>query len=307
MANTAVPQVPAKAALSRDRIAAPLLPKIWRFIRKWPLVPVTLLTLLVVGGVLAPVLSPHEPTYPDLLARGLPPMWLEGGTSVHPLGTDNIGRDVYSRLLYGARISLLVVSIATVSGLVVGTTLGLLAGYMGRHIDEVIMRIVDIWYSVPFIMVALILVVVFGKSTVMMMGLLALLAWTAYVRNVRAEVLTLKELDYVAMARISGASTARILIRHILPGVVNTITVIATLRVGQLILAESVLSFLGAGIPPPQPAWGVMVSDGRNFLATLWWISFIQGLAIFLVVMSFNFLGDWLRDKLDPRLRQLDR
>jgi peptide/nickel transport system permease protein len=234
-------------------------------------------------------------------------MWMEGGTSDYPLGTDNIGRDIYSRLLHGARISLLVVSIATVSGLVVGTTLGLLAGYLCRHIDEIIMRIVDVWYSVPFIMVALILVVVFGKSTTMMMVLLALLAWTAYVRNVRAEVLTLKELDYVSMARISGASTARILIRHVLPGVVNTIIVIGTLRVGQLILAESVLSFLGAGIPPPQPAWGVMVSDGRNFLATLWWISFIPGFAIFLVVMSFNFLGDWLRDKLDPRLRQLDR
>ncbi|MBI2964808.1 MAG: ABC transporter permease [Chloroflexi bacterium] len=279
----------------------------WRFLRQWPVLPVAILASLVIGGVLAPVLSPHEPTYPDLLARGTPPMWMEGGTSDFPLGTDNIGRDIYSRLLYGARISLLVVSIATVSGLVVGTTLGLLAGYMGRHIDEIIMRIVDIWYSVPFIMVALILVVVFGKSTTMMMVLLALLAWTAYVRNVRAEVLTLKELDYVSIARVSGASTARILIRHILPGVVNTIIVIATLRVGQLILAESVLSFLGAGIPPPQPAWGVMVSDGRNFLATLWWISFIPGFAIFLVVMSFNFLGDWLRDKLDPRLRQLDR
>lgn len=307
MAETAVPQAPAEAAFSRDRISVPVLLKIWRFLRQWPVLPVAILTLLVIAGVLAPALSPHEPTYPDLLARGTPPFWMEGGTLNFPLGTDNIGRDIYSRLLYGARISLLVVSIATVSGLVVGTTLGLLAGYMGRHIDEIIMRIVDVWYSVPFIMVALILVVVFGKSTSMMMVLLGLLAWTAYVRNVRAEVLTLKELDYVSMARISGASTARILIRHILPGVVNTIIVIATLRVGQLILAESVLSFLGAGIPPPQPAWGVMVSDGRNFLATLWWISFIPGFAIFLVVMSFNFLGDWLRDKLDPRLRQLDR
>jgi peptide/nickel transport system permease protein len=307
MAETAVPPAPVEATLGRGRFSVPVFPKIWRFLRQWPVLPVAILTLLVIAGVLAPVLSTHEPTYPDLLARGTPPIWMEGGTSNYPLGTDNIGRDIYSRLLYGARISLLVVSIATVSGLVVGTTLGLLAGYMGRHIDETIMRIVDVWYSVPFIMVALILVVVFGKSTTMMMVLLALLAWTAYVRNVRAEVLTLKELDYVSMARISGASTARILIRHILPGVVNTIIVIATLRVGQLILAESVLSFLGAGIPPPQPAWGVMVSDGRNFLATLWWISFIPGFAIFLVVMSFNFLGDWLRDKLDPRLRQLDR
>lgn len=307
MAETAVPQAQPDAAFGRGRMSVPVLPKIWRFLRQWPVLPVAILALLFIGGLFAPVLSSQEPTYPDLLARGAPPFWMEGGSFDHVLGTDNIGRDIYSRLLYGARISLLVVSIATVSGLVVGTTLGLLAGYMGRHIDEIIMRIVDIWYSVPFIMVALILVVVFGKSTAMMMVLLGLLAWTAYVRNVRAEVLTLKELDYVSMARISGASTARILIRHILPGVVNTITVIATLRVGQLILAESVLSFLGAGIPPPQPAWGVMVSDGRNFLATLWWISFIPGFAIFLVVMAFNFLGDWLRDKLDPRLRQLDR
>ena len=155
-------------------------------------------------------------------------------------------------------------------------------------------------------MIALVVVVVFGKSTTMMMFLLAMIAWTSYVRNVRAEVLTLKTLDYVALARVAGASPVRIVIRHILPGVFNTILVIASLRIGQLVLAEATLSFLGAGIPPPQPAWGVMVADGRGYLRDFWWISLIPGFAIFLLVMSFNFLGDWLRDRLDPRLRQLD-
>jgi peptide/nickel transport system permease protein len=264
------------------------------------------LALLVIGALFAPLLTPLDPIYPDLLDANTPPFWLSEGSMEHPLGTDNIGRDVFSRLLFGARISLMVVIVATLSSMVVGTVAGMVAGYAGGNIDEIIMRAVDIWYAVPFIMVALVLVVVFGKSTGMMIILLLLLAWTGGVRNVRAEVLTLKEFDYVAAARIAGAGPSRILLRHILPGVFNTVLVIVTLRVGALILAESTLSFLGAGIPAPQPAWGVMVADGRDYLRQAWWISTIPGVAIFLVVMSFNFSGDWLRDRLDPRLRQID-
>jgi peptide/nickel transport system permease protein len=168
------------------------------------------------------------------------------------------------------------------------------------------MRLEDVWLSLPFLLIALVAAVVIGKSFGVVMGLLALLAWSAFVRNVRAEVLSLKTRDYVALARVAGAPTTRIIIRHILPGVVNTIIVIATLRVGQLILAEASLSFLGAGIPAPTPAWGLMVAEGRDYLGTgQWWISFFPGMAIFLVVMSLNFLGDWMRDRLDPRLRQL--
>lgn len=277
----------------------------WYLLRRWPIVPVVVLTLLVFGALFAPLLTPFDPIHPDLLEWNTPPFWTAEGSMEHPLGTDNIGRDVFSRLLFGARISLMVVTVATISSMVVGAAAGMVAGYFGGHIDEIIMRAVDIWYAVPFIMVALVLVVVFGKSTNMMIILLLLLAWTGGVRNVRAEVLTIKEFDYVAAAKIAGAPTSRILIRHILPGVFNTILVIVTLRVGALILAESTLSFLGAGIPAPQPAWGVMVADGRDYLRQAWWISTIPGLAIFFVVMSFNFLGDWFRDRLDPTLRQI--
>lgn len=189
--------------------------------------------------------------------------------------------------------------------MLVGTTLGLVAGYFGGHVDEVITRLVDMWLAIPFILLALVVVIVFGQSFIVLMALLALLAWVPFVRNIRAEVLVLKTRDFVAISRISGASATRIMVRHILPNVFNTVVVLATLRVGQLILTESILSFLGAGIPPPTPAWGVMVSDGRNYIASAWWISFFPGIAILLVVMAFNFVGDWLRDRLDPRLRQI--
>ncbi|MFN3973932.1 MAG: ABC transporter permease, partial [Dehalococcoidia bacterium] len=182
---------------------------------------------------------------------------------------------------------------------------GLIAGYFGGVVDELISRMVDIWLSLPFIVVALAAVILFGQSFSVMIGLLALLAWAPFVRNVRAEVMVLKTKDYVALAKVAGASVPRILVTHILPGVLNTVIVIATLRVGQLILFEAILSFLGAGIPPPTPAWGVMVADGRNYVHDAWWVSFFPGLAIFLVVMSLNFLGDWVRDRFDPRLRQL--
>ena len=217
-----------------------------------------------------------------------------------------MGRDVFSRVVHGARISLLVTVISLSTGLTVGTMLGLVAGYMGGHVDEVVMRIVDVWYALPFLLLALVAAIVFGSSFTLVMVLLALLAWSAFVRNVRAEVLTLKERDYVALARVAGASNLRIIRKHLLPGVTNTILVIATLRVGQLILAEASLSFLGAGIPSPTPAWGLMISEGRDYAQTAWWTNVFPGSAIFLVVLSLNFLGDWLRDRLDPRLRQLD-
>ena len=237
----------------------------------------------------------------------------KGGSSAHWLGTDEVGWDILSRLIHAARVTLLVAAISLLSGLVVGTGLGLIAGYadqisprFGRHLDEIIMRLVDIWLGVPFLIVALAVVIVLGQSFAVLYGLLALLAWTPFVRNVRAEVLTLKERDYVALAKVAGAGTFRILTTHILPGVTNTVIVIATLRVGQLILAEAILSFLGAGVPPPKPSWGAMIADGRTYLADAWWLAFFPGVCIFLVVMALNFLGDWARDHFDPRLRQLE-
>jgi peptide/nickel transport system permease protein len=297
----------AQATISIPAAAAPrtFVGKTLHILRRWPVLPIVVLTALAVTGIFAPLIAPHNPTLPDVANRASPPAWYENGNSKHLLGTDHIGRDLLSRIVYGARVSLMVVAISTTSGCVIGTLLGLVSGYFGRHLDEIIMRLVDIWLSVPFILVALIVVVVLGQSFGVLMALLALLAWTPFVRNVRAEVLSLKTRDYVSLAKVAGASTARIMFIHILPGVINTVIVIATLRVGQLILSEAILSFLGVGIPPPTPAWGSMVSDGRGYLNTAWWISFFPGMAIFLVVMSFNFIGDWIRDRLDPRLRQL--
>ena len=235
------------------------------------------------------------------------------GSFSHLFGTDQTGRDVLSRWIFGARVSLMVTAVSLTSGLVIGVAMGLIAGYAdqifpkyGKHLDEFIMRIVEITFAIPTILVALVIVIVFGKSFFILLALLAFVAWNAFPRNVRAEVLSLKTSDYVALAKISGASSFRILFVHIFPGVINTVLVIATLRVGQLILIEAILSFLGAGVQPPKPAWGAMVADGREYLGDAWWIAFFPGMGIFLVVVSLNFLGDWMRDRFDPRLRQLD-
>ena len=267
--------------------------------------------MLVFSAIFATSIAPYNPLKNSLRERNTPPAWIEGGSSKHWFGTDHVGRDVLSRIIHGARISLTVMGIAVASGLVAGVALGLVSGYFGGWTDEIIQRIVDIWNALPFLLIALVAVIVVRKreldvsQTTLIMGLLALLSWGNFVKNIRAEALTLREHDYVYYARIAGASHLRIMVRHLLPGVVNTSIVIATLSTGGLMLAEASLSFLGAGIPPPTPAWGLMVAEGREYVATAWWLVVIPGLAIFLVVMSLNFTGDWLRDRLDPRLRQL--
>ncbi len=280
--------------------------RIWEIFRRWPILPLIVLAVLVVTGLFAPLIAPNDPLAQDLTLRNNPPFWdAEEGTTSRLLGADHVGRDVLSRVIYGARISLIVVGVSLSTGLFIGTTLGLIAGYAGGFLDEVIMRLVDVWLALPFVLLALVTVVVLGASLGLVIGLLAMFTWASFVRYVRAEVLSLKERDYVALAKVSGASTTRIILRHILPGVMNTIIVITTLRVGQLILTEATLSFIGAGIPAPTPAWGVIVSEGQDYVRTAWWSSLLPGLAIFMVVMSLNFLGDWMRDRLDPRLRQL--
>jgi peptide/nickel transport system permease protein len=263
--------------------------------------------LVIVAGVFSPWLTPHDPLRGNLLEVRVPPAWAEGGSSKYLLGTDPLGRDIFSRLIEGARVSLTVASIVLGIGAISGITLGMIAGYFGGQLDEIIMRIVDFALAVPFILVALVVVIVLGQSLTVIIVLLAFFSWPGFARQVRAETLSLKRRDYVALAQIAGASPERILFRHILPGVTNTAVVVATLRVGQLILVESTLSFLGVGIPPPTPAWGSMTADGRDYLLTEWWISFFPGLAIVIVVASLNFFGDWLRDYLDPRLRQIGR
>ncbi len=288
----------------------------WTVFRKWPVIPMVILSIMATFAVFAPVLAPNDPLKQTLPLQYVPPIWaaeeradrLENRVDSNLeyfLGTDNLGRDILSRIIYGARISLMVAAVSLTSGILVGSTLGLVGGWYGGIIDEIIARIVDIWYALPFLLVALVVVIVLGQTLVVMMFVLALTAWSPFVRNVRAEVLSLKERDYVALARVAGASPFYIMYKHILPGVVNTIVVIATLNVGSLILAEATLTFLGAGLPSNIPAWGLMVGEGQGELRIAWWISFWPGLAIFLTVMSLNFTGDWLRDLLDPRLRQV--
>ena len=279
--------------------------RVWYALRRWPIIPAFILTVLSLCAIFPNQISPHDPYKGNLRKTNNPPVWAEGGSWEHILGTDYVGRDLLSRIILGARVSLKISTVAIVAGLAAGTTLGLVSGYFGGVIDELCMRLVDIWASIPALMVGLVAAMVFGATEVTVMGVLALISWGATARNVRAEVLSLKTRDYVALAKVAGAPTTRILIRHILPGVINTIVVIGTITIGSLILAEAFLSYMGAGIPSPQPAWGLMTAEGKDFMSIAWWMSFFPGLVIFLTVMSFNFLGDWTRDRLDPRLRQL--
>ena len=265
-----------------------------------------ILVLFFVTGVFAPLLAPHDPERGVLRDRNLPPAWEAGGSSEFLLGTDHLGRDMLSRVIFGARISLAVAAVTLGVGMVIGVASGLIAGWYGGWLDELMMRIVDIKLAIPTILLALVLVLALGQSFLIIVAILAIAVWPRFARNVRGEVLQLKTMDFVALAKVAGASTPRILFIHIFPGVINTLIVLATLEVGIVILLESTLSFLGAGVPPPTPAWGSMVSDGRDRLAVAWWISTMPGVAIMLTVLSMNLFGDWLRDRLDPRLRQLN-
>ncbi len=276
---------------------------LWYILRRWPILPVVLIAILVTMGLGADWIAPNDPIDQSLPDRNASPLYRDD--SPYLFGGDHVGRDVLSRVIHGARVSLSVMAVALSAGMLIGCGLGLLAGYAGGIVDEIIMRIVDIWMGFPFLLLALVAAIIFGASYSTIMVLMILVAWVSFPRNVRADVLVLKESGYVALARISGASTARILVRHIMPGTIGTITVISSLSVGNLILYEATLSFLGAGIPAPTPSWGNMVAEGRDYLQTAWWTSVIPGTALFLTVMSLNFFGDWLRDRLDPRLRQL--
>jgi peptide/nickel transport system permease protein len=228
-----------------------------------------------------------------------------GGTWEYPLGTDKLGRDVLSRIIHGSRVSLLVATLAILLGGGLGTALGLLSAYRGGVVDAVIMRVVDIKLAFPSILLALVLVAVLGPSYATVIIVISILLWARYARVVRGEALAVKQLDFVDRARVAGSSNIRIMARHIFPNLVNTVVVLATLEVGHVIILESTLSFLGAGIPRPTPAWGVMVADGRELIVAAWWIFLFPCLAIVLTVLSMNLLGDWLRDKLDPKLRNV--
>ncbi len=277
-----------------------------RQVRRLPMVPLALLMfLLVFPAVFAHQVAPYDPLRGSLAKRLKPPVWQEGGTFDHLLGTDKLGRDILSRMIHGARVSLAVSLVAIFVGGAIGTSLGLISGYFGGKTDALLMRLVDISLSLPTILLALVLVAAVGPSFGTVITVLVVLLWARYARLVRGETLSIRERDFVARARVAGASHTRIMVRYIFPNVVNSLIVLATLQVGYVILLESALSFLGAGLPRPTPAWGLMIADGRELIVTAWWVSMFPGLAIMLTVLALNLLGDWLRDHLDPKLRNV--
>jgi peptide/nickel transport system permease protein len=264
-----------------------------------------ILTALLLTALFAPALAPQDPVAGDITTKLIPPVWMQGGTSEHPLGTDRFGRDVLSRIIYGSRISLLVSLIAIGFAGTFGTVLGMISGYRGGLADVFLMRLTDITLSLPTILIAVVMVAVSEPSFRNVVLIIAVLLWPRFARQIRGETLSVKEQDFVALAVVAGRSSAWIIARHIFPNVVPTLLVISTLQVGYVILLEGTLSFLGVGVPPPNPAWGLMIADGRGFLATAWWIALFPGLAMLLTVLAVNLMGDWLRDHLDPKLRQL--
>lgn len=262
------------------------------------------LFILVLPALLADFITVHDPLRGNLADRLTPPAWVEGGSWEFPLGTDKLGRDLLTRIIYGARISLTVSTVTILIGAVLGSTLGLLAGYFGGWIDRIVSWLIDTFLSLPHVLLALVIVAAIGPSFVTIIVIIAATIWASFARQVRGETLSVRETEYVARARVAGAGPARILFRHVLPNVANTLVVLATLLVGVVILEESSLSFIGAGIPRPNPSWGVMVADGRDQILIGWWISLFPGVAILLVVLALNLMGDWLRDFLDPKMRQ---
>lgn len=263
----------------------------------------TLLAVLVLSSLFAPLLVDHSPTHQDLIRRMRPPAWVEGGSVDYLLGTDRFGRDILSRLLYGGRISLSVAGLAILFGASVGTVIGLCAGYFGGIIDSIVMRAVDVLLALPTLLVAIVLAVAVGPSFWNVVFVVSFLLWPKIARQIRGELLAVKEQDYVKYAEGIGRSSMSVMLRHLLPNVTPSLVVVSTLELGHVVLLEASLSFVGAGIPPPNPSWGVMVEEGRALMATGWWLSLFPGLAIMLTVLIFNTLGDWLRDTLDPRLK----
>jgi peptide/nickel transport system permease protein len=272
----------------------------------FPVIPAAILVIIGLVAIFANVLAPHNPEVGSLVARFKPPFWQTGGTTKYLLGTDQLGRDVLSRLIFGARVSVVVGFTAVIFAGVVGTALGILSGYLGGWVDQVIMRLTDTWLALPALTFAIFLAAIVGPSMWNIVLILGITYWTRYARVIRGEVLSLKEREFVRLAIVAGCSKWTIMRRHILPNIINTAIVLGTLMLGVVIIAEASLSFLGVGVPPPQPAWGLMLSDGKQGLMVgYWWLTVFPGCCIMLMVLSANLIGDWLRVKFDPQLRQL--
>ncbi|HZT89374.1 MAG TPA: ABC transporter permease [Stellaceae bacterium] len=273
---------------------------------QFPVVPTLILGVIALVAIFANQLAPHNPEVGSLVARFKPPFWMAKGSTEYLLGTDQLGRDVLSRLIFGARISMVVGLTAVVFAGVLGTTLGIVSGYLGGWVDQVVMRVTDTWLALPALTFAIFLAAIVGPSMWNIVIILGLTYWTRYARVIRGEVLSLKEREFVRLAIVAGCSKWTIMRRHMLPNVINTAVVLGSLMLGVVIIAEASLSFLGVGVPPPEPAWGLMLSDGKQGLMVgYWWLTVFPGCCIMLMVLSANLLGDWLRVKLDPQLRQL--
>jgi peptide/nickel transport system permease protein len=254
---------------------------------------------------LGDLIVPNSPTQANLQDRLKPPAWQGGGIMKYPLGTDSLGRCILSRIISGTKYTLGIAIISILISAFIGVTGGLVSGFAGGFVDTAIMRFVDLSLAFPILVLGMLLAVTLGPSVSTLIIILVIIQWARFARQVRGEALSLKETDFVAQARVAGCSSVRIVFRHLLPNVMNTVLVLMTLQVGWAILMESGLSFLGAGMPPPKPGWGLMVANGMEYVATAWWVSLVPGFAIMVAVLAFNTLGDSLRDWLDPRLRQL--
>jgi peptide/nickel transport system permease protein len=277
----------------------------WKIARKLPKLPTAIIVLFVAFAILAPLLAPYDPTRIALPQKLTPPSFMQNGNPAYILGTDNLGRDILSRLIWGARVSLGVSAAVVIASSAVGLLVGLAAGYFGGRADSFLMRFADGSIAFPGILIALLFAISLGPGVWTVIISLSVLGWANYARIVRGEVLRLRNLEFVMGARVVGCSPGRIMATHLLPNVLDAWVVMMTLQIGLVVLSEATLGFLGAGVPPPTPSWGSLVSDGRNFVDTAWWISFFPGLAIMLIVLCVNYLGDWLRDTLDPKLRRM--
>ena len=260
--------------------------------------------ILILTAILAPWIAPHNPNVGELDNRLIPPVWQEGGNINFLLGTDTLGRDILSRIIYGARTTLSICALVVIIAGSLGTFLGIIAGYIGGWADIIIMRAVDLVFSLPAILLALLLSAIFGPSFQILVLIISFTLWAGYARMARAKTLKVKEFDFIALAKIAGCSRASIMMRHILPNVISPIIILATLQVGTIVIVEASLSFLGVGIPPPTADWGSMVSEGRSFIVTAWWLCIIPGFAIALTVLTFNLLGDALNDRLNPLIHR---
>ena len=269
--------------------------------RGLPILSFLMCVLLLIAAVFGTSITPYSETAIDFEAVMMPPFWQEEGSLHHVLGTDQLGRDILSRLVAGAQVSMMVAVAAVVVGAILGTLIGLVSGYFGGVIGSVLSRLTEAFLALPFILMALALVAAFGPGLSNIIIVMILTNWARYARLVRSEVLGIKERDFVVLARIAGVSRLRIALRHVLPNALNSVAILAILDVGRAMMLESALSFLGLGVQPPSVSWGVMLADAKSFMGFAWWLALFPGIAIFLSVLSFSSLGDWLHTKFDPR------